>query len=179
MNDSPQFQTKPSENTIFYLFLLERSDVKCVNAFKWSLNCQNQHCEIIFPTQNTGGPPLSLPGNIWVSSDWGVSAGSSTGASCRHMATHWRYWPLQVKHFMWKWLAWTRSTSPLQGCPHLKHRIILFPIGEPGMQPSWVCSTTEEGIHIVDKYISIVWQPRKCCFCQSSSLRSLDDSLMK
>lgn len=49
------------------------------------------------------------------------------------------HWPLQVKHFMWKWLVWTRSTSPLQGCPHLKHWMIRFPTW--GWQPSWVWRT--------------------------------------
>lgn len=49
--------------------------------------------------------------------------------------------PLQVKHLTWKWLAWTRSTCPLQGSPHLKQWIILLPDEGLWRQPSWVCST--------------------------------------
>lgn len=78
-----------------------------------------------------------------VYSDWGVI----TGQVHLHLlpSAYWWYSPLQVKHLMWKWLAWTRSTSPLQGSLHLKHWMICFPASAPGWQPFWVCSTRGEG----------------------------------
>lgn len=69
------------------------------------------------------------------------------------------HWPLQVKHFMWKWLVWTRSTSPLQGCPHLKHWMIRFPTW--GWQPSWVWRTEGKEIPWFTKLSFLVVRKRK------------------
>lgn len=65
-----------------------------------------------------------------------------------HLLTHrdrlMYYWPLQVKHFTWKWLAWTRSTSPLHGFPHLKHWMHRPPAEGLALPPSEVGSTMGE-----------------------------------
>lgn len=59
--------------------------------------------------------------------------------------------PLQVKHFMWKCLVWTRSTSPLHGSPHLWQWMTGFSDGWWG---SWGCATgkNQQETHVSRKH---------------------------
>lgn len=44
----------------------------------------------------------------------GVNQGPQSDKGARNLGLL----PWQVKHLMWKWLLWTRTTSPLQVSPH-------------------------------------------------------------